>query len=249
VTRTLNAAVIVFLTSAAPALARADHGILILAPSGTDEWNAQVTALTAAANAQKPTELALGTPARSTIEAAVARLVTRGAADVTAVPFFLPAALAPELATGYPVPLRLASSPADDPVLADVMMSRAQAISRTPSDEMVVIVGYGADDNGTPWSVNLAPTAQRLNQARRFASIFLVKPAHTEAEQQQVRLVLEKFAGSQKRILVVSLLTPPSGGDLNLMQSLQGYSYDVATSGAISDPRLVDWLISRTAAQ
>ena len=245
--RTLIAAVIVLLAGTAPALASPDHGILLLAPSGTDEWNAQVKDLTAKANAQKPTELAVGRPTHATIEAAVDRLVKRGAAEVTAVPFFLSTPLSPELGTGYPVPLRFASSPADDPVLADVMLSRAHEISRSPSDEVVLLVGYGGDDNGTPWSVNLAPAAQRLNRLRQFSSILLLKSAQSEAERQQLRLVIERLAGPQRRILVVPVLTLPSGGDPNLEQCLQGYSYEMATSGVISDGRLVDWLLSRTA--
>ena len=100
-----------------------------------------------------------------------------------------------------------------------------------------------------PWSVNLAPAAQRLNQMRRFASILLISRAQTEVEQQQMRRVIERLAGSQRRILVVPVLTLPSSGDPNLEQFLQGYSHDVATSGAISDTRLVDWLLSRTTRQ
>jgi len=247
--RTLIAAVIVLFAGTAPALAIADQGILILAPSGTAEWNAELKELTARADAKKPTELALGTPTHATIEAAVDRLIKRGSTEVTAVPFFLSTVLSPELGTGYPVPLRFASSPANDPLFAEVILSRAQEISRSPSDEVILLMGYGADDNGTPWSVNLAPAAQRLNQLRRFASIVLINGAQTEVEQQQTRRVIERLAGSQRRILVVPVLTLPSGGDPNLEQCLQGYSYEVATSGVISDTRLVDWLLSRTTRQ
>jgi hypothetical protein len=147
------------------------------------------------------------------------------------------------------VPLRFASSPANDPLFAEVILSRAQEISRSPSDEVILLMGYGADDDGTPWSVNLAPAAQRLNQMRRFASIVLINRAQTEVEQQQMRRVIERLAGSQRRILVVPVLTLPSGGDPNLEQFLQGYSHEVATSGVISDTRLVDWLLSRTTGQ
>lgn len=130
-----------------------------------------------------------------------------------------------------------------------MFLSRAQEISRSPSDEVILLVGYGANDNGAPWSVNLAPAAQRLNQMRRFASILLINSAQTAIEQQQIRRMIERVAGSQRRILVVPVLTLPSGGDPNLEQCLQGYSHDVAASGVISDTRLVDWLLSRTTGQ
>jgi hypothetical protein len=249
--RTLIAIGIVLLAGTPPASANVDQGILILAPSGTAEWNAAITELTAKADAQKPTELALGTPTHATIEAAVERLVKRGAAEVTAVPFFLSTAPSPELGTGYPVPLRLASSPASDAVFAEVILGRAQEISRSPSEEVILLVGYGADGDGTPWSVNLAPAAQRLNQMRRFGSLLLISrpDAQTEREQMQVRNSLKRLAGPQSRILVVPILTLPSAGDPNIEQYLQGYTHEVAKSGVISDARLVEWLLSRAAGQ
>jgi len=245
--RIVIAVAVVLLAGSAPAVAMADHGILILAPSGNAEWNTEVKELTAKANAQKPTELAFGTPTHATIAAAVDRLVKRGATSVTAVPFFLSTVVPPELATGYAVPLRFASSLADDPLFADVILSRAQEISRSSSNEVVLLLGYGADDDGTPWSVNLAPAGRQLNRLRQFSSILIVNSAQTE-EQQQMRGVIDRLARSQ-RLLVVPLLTLPSDGDPNIQQFLQGYSYEVATSGVISDSRLVDWLVSRTAGQ
>ena len=247
--RTLAGVVIVLLAGTVPAFATAEQGILILAPSGTAEWNAQVKEVTAKADAQKPTELALGTPTRATMEAAVDRLVKRGATEVTAVPFFLSTTLSPELGTGYPVPLRFASSPADDPLFAEMILSRAQEISRSPADEVILLVGYGADDNGSRWSVNLTPAARRINQMRRFAALVLINrpDEQTEIEQGQVRRSIERLAGPQGRILVVPVVTLPSGGNPNVERSLQGFSYDVARSGAVSDARLVEWLLSRTA--
>ena len=96
--------------------------------------------------------------------------------------------------------------------------------------------------------MNLSSTAQRLNQMRRFNSIVTVKNAPTEVEQ-LLRNTIDRLVGAQRRILVVPLLTSPSGGDPKLEQLLQGYSYDVAASGAMSDARLVEWLLSRTAGQ
>lgn len=247
--RTVIAGAIVLFTASAPTVAMAGQGILILAPSGNAEWNAEVTQLTAKANARKPTELSLGTPTRATMEAAVERLVKRGATDVTAVPFFLPTVISPQLGTGYPVPLRLASSPADDPLFGDVIISRAREISRSPSDEVIVLVGYGADNDGTPWSANLNSAAQQLNRLRQFSSILVINSVQTDDEQKRTRRLIEQSAGSQRRLLVVPLLTLPAAGDLNLKQVLQGYSYEMATNDVISDTRLVDWLLSRTATQ
>jgi hypothetical protein len=122
---------------------------------------------------------------------------------------------------------------------------------RSPSEEVILLVGYGADGDGTPWSVNLAPAAQRLNQMRWFGSLLLISrpDAQTEREQVQVRNSLKRLAGQQSRILVVPILTLPSAGDPNIEQYLQGYTHEVARTGVIADARLVEWLLSRAAGQ
>jgi hypothetical protein len=246
--RRLIAAAVVLLAGTVPALTTAEPGILVLAPTGTAEWSAHIKGITAKANAQKPTELVVGTPTHAAIEAAVDRLAKRGVTDVTAVPFFLPAAPDPQLATGYAVPVHFAASPASAPLFADIILSRAQEISRGPSEEMVLVAGYGADENGTPWAVNLAAAAQRLNRLRVFESVLTIKrpDLSTEAEQRQLRQMIERLSAG-RRIVVVPVVTLPSAVSAKIDECLRGYSYEVTKSDVLSDARLVEWLISRTA--
>ena len=67
----------------------ADPGILLLAHGGSAEWNARVTDLAAQADTRKPTEVAFGMASRTTIQAAIDRLVARGVTEIVAVPLFV----------------------------------------------------------------------------------------------------------------------------------------------------------------
>jgi sirohydrochlorin ferrochelatase len=232
---------------AVPAFAQADQGILLLAQNGSSDWNTQVKSLAAKVDLRKPTEVVFGTPARSTIVDAVDRLTKRGVTEAVAVPFFLSTPIAPEALTAHTIPVKIGPSPAADPVLADIILARANEISRSPGDEVIVLIGYGAEDDGKPWLVDLSRAAQRVNQARRFGAILLAGrlDASTEKEQQQVRLYLDRQVGLGRRVLVVPVIVAAIGADPTIAQRLQGFSYDIATRGVIQDDRLVEWLVAQ----
>ena len=248
--RTRIGALAIVFAVAAPAAAVANQGVLVLAHNGTPEWNAKIKDLVAKVDAQKPAEIAFGVPTRSMIAPAVERLAKRGVTDVIAVPFFLSAPISPEHLSGHAVPIRIAPAAAEDPLFADIILSRAEEISRKPGEEVLVLVGFGSDDGGTPWVMDLAPTARRLNRTRRFASILAIgKPDNpTDAEQQQIRLTLERNTATGRRILVVPVVTPASGADPAIERLLQGFTYELAPRGMMADDRVVQWLAARTQA-
>ena len=229
---------------AASATALANTGILMLAHNGSPEWNAQISELKAKVDSRNPAEVAFGMPARSSIAAAVDRLAKRGVTEVIAVPFFLSAPISSEALTGHAVPVRLASRGGLDAVVAEIVLSRAEGTSRQPGGEVLLLVGYGADDGGTQWSADIVPSAQRLNRIRRFGSVLTIKRFDTlsAAERQTMRAALERSVSPGRPILVVYLLAPAKV-DPSLEQMVEGLSsYAVAKQGVISDERLVSWL-------
>ena len=64
-------------------------GILLLAHGGSPAWNAEVEALAAKVDATMPVETAFGMATRTTMQAAVDRLVARGVTRISAVPLFV----------------------------------------------------------------------------------------------------------------------------------------------------------------
>jgi sirohydrochlorin ferrochelatase len=246
--RTRIASLAVLAALAMPAVALANHGILVVAHNGTPEWNAQVTNLVTGVGQQKPVEVSFGSPTRSTIAAAVDRLAKRGVTEVIAVPFFLSAPISPEDVAGHVIPVRIAPALASDPVLADIILSHAQEISDKPGEQVLIIMGYGSNDAGVPWAVDLAASARRLNQTRRFAGILTIaRPdSSTDMEREQIRLSLARHVAAGKRILVVPVMKSASSSDQVTEQTLQGFPYQMAASVIMSD-RLVQWVAAQTA--
>jgi len=70
-------------------MAFASQGILLLADDGKPEWTTQVMQLAASVDKRKPTELALWSAANPNVQAAVDRLIQRGASEIVAVPLFI----------------------------------------------------------------------------------------------------------------------------------------------------------------
>ena len=93
------------------------EGILILAHGGRPEWNERVMALVARVNERQPAEVAFGMASRPAMQAAVDRLVSRGAMGIVAVPLFISSHSGVITSTEYLLGLRSAAS-ADLPLLA-----------------------------------------------------------------------------------------------------------------------------------
>lgn len=240
----MRIAVLAVVILAAPTLTSANTGILMLAHTGLPEWNAQISELKAKVDSRNPAEVAFGVPARPTIAAAVDRLAKRGVTEVIAVPFFLSAPISSEALAGHAVPVRLASRGGLDAVVAEIVLTRAGETSRQAGGEVLLLVGYGADADGTKWSTDIGPSAQRLNRLRRFGSVLPVRRFDTlsAAERQTMRAALERSVSPGRPILVVYLLAPAKV-DPSLEQMVEGLSsYAVAKQGVLSDERLVSWL-------
>ena len=110
----LSLAVLSFVLVAlgAPAVSRAETGVLLLAHGGQPQWNARVTELAAKVDASKPTEVAFGMATRATIQSAVDRLVARGVTEIVAVPLFVSSWSSVITSTEYLLGLRDEAPPA-----------------------------------------------------------------------------------------------------------------------------------------
>jgi sirohydrochlorin ferrochelatase len=80
---------LVLLATLAARTVHADPGILLLAHGGSAEWNARVTDLAATVNQTRPTEVAFGMAARTTLQSGIDKLVARGVTEIVAVPLFV----------------------------------------------------------------------------------------------------------------------------------------------------------------
>jgi hypothetical protein len=243
---------VVLLGTLLPGLAFAAQGILLLADEGKPEWNAHVIQLGAAADKQKPTEVAFRSATNPNVQAAVDRLVQRGVSEIVAVPLFIAAPL-PDLSSSVKssVPLRVTAPLNGDPVAGDIVLGRALEISANAVNEVIVLVSHrSAVGSDTRWVPDLAAAAQQLNRMRRFAMILTtaLPPDGSEASADnvaQVRRTLERQIALGRRILVVPVLTSYGETESAIREQLQGFAFEVAKSALMPDDRLVAWIVSR----
>jgi hypothetical protein len=235
-----------------PGLGLAAQGILLLADEGKPEWHTHVMQLGATVDTQKPTEVAFWSATNPNVQAAVDRLVQRGVSEIVAVPLFIAAPL-PDLGSSVtsPASLRVTAPLNGDPVLADVILGRAQEISTNPAAEFLVLVSHGATAGGDKrWVPDLAAAARQLNLTRRFAGVLttMLPPDGSEVSAGNVapmRQVLERQIGMGRRILVVPVLTSYGGPESAIKEQLHGVAHELAKSALMPDDRLVAWIVSR----
>jgi sirohydrochlorin ferrochelatase len=141
-------------------------GVLILAPNGGDEWRSMVKTAVKDVKDRYPLEIAFGDADPISIHVATEKLKMQGVEKIAMVPLFISShspvfhqiryilglAGEPDSSAGFAhpipidVPFVLGDAMDANPVVADVLVDRARAVSRKPSNETLVIVADGAGD-------------------------------------------------------------------------------------------------------
>jgi sirohydrochlorin ferrochelatase len=184
----------------------------------------------------------------------VDRLVQRGVSEIVAVPLFLatpPSDLGSTVKSS--VPLRVTASLGRDPVVADILMGRAQEISANGANEVLVLLSHRSGSS-TRWVPDVMAAAQQLNRPRRFAMILAttLSPEASEASAADIaplRRSVERQIAAGRRILIVPVLSPYGGTEPAIKEQFQGLAHEVAKSALMPDDRLVAWILSRAAAK
>ena len=150
------------------------------------------------------------------------------------------------------VPIRMTLALNDHPIVADVLTSRARAISRNPAQEALVIVAHGPneeEDNGR-WLADMRSLAARVGQSEKFASIEYLtlrddapKPVR-DAATEQLRGIVQRELTAGRRVLIVPLLISFGGIERGLRERLDGLSYTMAEAALMPDDRLAAWVLA-----
>jgi hypothetical protein len=244
---------VVLLGVSLPGLAFASQGILLLADEGKAEWNTDLRQLAASVDKQKPTELAFWSATNPNVQAAVDRLIQRGVSEIVAVPLFVaapPSDLKSRVTSS--VPLRVTAGLKGDPIVADIVMSRAQEISRNAATEVLMLVSHRSTaGDHLRWVPDLSAAAEQLNRARSVAAVvtWTIPADASEASATAVnglRAVLKRHVAQGRGIIVVPVLTSYGGTEAVIEEQLQGLVHKVARRAMMPDDRLVAWIISHT---
>ncbi len=153
------------------------------------------------------------------------------------------------------VPIRIAPALNSHPLVAEILSSRASSISRTPSNEVVILVAHGpvSEEENNRWLADMATLASRIDAKHQFKRVEYLTvrddapdPIRSNATA-ELRRVVEKASAEGSRVLIVPLLLSFGGIEEGVKKRLDGLDYTMAGQGLLPDDRLAKWVLASAA--
>jgi sirohydrochlorin ferrochelatase len=150
-----------------------------------------------------------------------------------------------------PLPLRMTAALDRHPIVADILLDRANAISRNPKRESVILVAHGPqnDAENALWLEDMASLAEQIGAHKAFSGIEYLTlrddadgSIRTKATE-ELRRHVEAAVHKKRRALVVPLLLSYGGIDGGLRKRLDGLDHTMSPQGLLPDPRIVQWVV------
>lgn len=150
-----------------------------------------------------------------------------------------------------PVPIQMMSALNRHPLVADILLSRAAAISRLPKKEVVVIVAHGpvSDEENNRWLADIGSLVEAMRGKSKFKRIEYLtvrddapEPVRSRATA-ELRGVVEHAAAENSNVLIVPLLLSYGGIEEGIKKRLEGLSYTMSNQALLPDERLAKWII------
>ena len=136
-------------------------------------------------------------------------------------------------------------------LVAEILLSRAADVSRTPEEEVVVLVAHGpsSDEDNASWLANMSTLVEQMRPRTRFSRIehLTVRddasdPVRDEATA-ELRAVVEAVVDEGKSVLIVPLLLSYGGIEAGIRERLEGLQYRMADQALLPDERLAEWVL------
>lgn len=142
-------------------------------------------------------------------------------------------------------------------LVAEILVSRAMDVSRTPEEEVVVLVAHGpaSEEDNALWLDNMRMLADRMRGQTRFSRIeqLTVRDDAPDAVQAQataeLRTVVEDAVRDGKSVLIVPLLLSYGGIEVGIRERLEGLPYRMPPQALLPDPRLSQWVLLQATGQ
>jgi sirohydrochlorin ferrochelatase len=149
------------------------------------------------------------------------------------------------------VPIRVTGALDDHPIVAEILLSRAKAISRDPAHEAVLIVAHGPvpDADNALWLADMARLGARVQSSVTFATVQAITvrddapPPVRTAAAAELRATVTRLSARGTRVLVVPLLLSYGGIEGGIRERLKGLDYEMASQGIMPDDRLIEWVL------
>jgi sirohydrochlorin ferrochelatase len=137
------------------------------------------------------------------------------------------------------------------PIVAEILETRARALSRNPAEEAVVIVAHGPvpDDDNQRWLQDMRVLAAGMARDVAFASIDCLTlrddapAAVRDAATAELRGLVSRRIAEGRRVLIVPLLMSFGGIEKGIAKRLEGLPYTLADQALMPDDRLATWVL------
>jgi sirohydrochlorin ferrochelatase len=205
------------------------------------------------------------------LQQAVNKLQRKGIGRIVVVPLFIsshsevfrqfeylfglrPEAVWPE--AGPPltlrVPVTMGKGLDDNPVVGEILLDRARALSRQPERETVVIVAHGpnGEEENEHWIDNIRPLSERIKREGGFRAVIGMtirddapKPIQDRA-MRELRSVVQGQSEAG-RVIVVPLLMARGGIEQKIPKLLAGLTHTYSGETLLPDKRIVQWIATQ----
>lgn len=220
-------------------------------------WNENVEALVRSLDTRRPTEVAFGMADPRTIQAAIDRLAARGIDDIAVIPLFVSSyspiignsryilGLQDELAkttrlrqldrVTSTARFRFAGAMDDHPLISEILLERALAVTDDPAATHLVLIAHGPNDDGENrlWLRAMEVHAAFLREHGGFRGVAVLThrndaPAPVKAEARAALRRQVADAGHTGIAIVVPLLLSAGGIEAQIEADLEGLAYRFA---------------------
>lgn len=148
------------------------------------------------------------------------------------------------------VPIRMTAALDRHPLVADILFSRAQSISKNPQGEVVIVVAHGpvSTEENNLWLADMRALVERMTKSGGFQRVEYMtvrddapEPLRSQATA-ELRQMVERAMREQKEVLIVPLLVSYGGIEAGVKKRLEGLRYTMCRQALLPDNRLIDWV-------
>lgn len=150
------------------------------------------------------------------------------------------------------VPVRMTPALDAHPFIGAIVASRAEAISREPAVEAVILVAHGPvpDEANEQWLLNLRAIATQVSATAAYASVDAITvrddapAAIRDAATRDLRQLVVRRRAEHRRVLIVPVLLSYGGIEAGIRARLEGLEHTMAATALAPDQRLVQWVLT-----
>jgi len=148
-------------------------------------------------------------------------------------------------------PIRMTGALDRHPVVAEILIERAKAISQEPSREVVIVVAHGPvpEDDNAKWLADMKTLSDLMKAKSSYQRIEYqtVRDDAPEALRakatSELRARVETAIKEGNKVLIVPLLLSYGGIEQGIRKRLDGLDYTISKHGLLPDERLAGWVV------